>query len=112
MGIAGFAAFIFAIFLALVATWRHLIAYVKLGNKEAATILAALFATQVSIFLFLLSGDVYSGVGSTMFFIAFGLGARVIPKLAARQPDIVVEVASSRRNFARGARKRTGFTAR
>jgi O-antigen ligase len=76
MGAPGFAAFLAAILMALALTYRALRVHLAERDRAAATVAAAAFATQAALFLTSLSGDVYAGVGSVLFFIAFGLGVK------------------------------------
>jgi uncharacterized membrane protein YhaH (DUF805 family) len=76
MGIPGLVTFLISIFLALMFTYRRLRDYRRRGCLEEAAILAAAFATQLAIFLITASGDVYAGIGSLLFFIAFGLATK------------------------------------
>jgi hypothetical protein len=84
MGYFGSVAFLAAIFVAMVQTLRNLMHYRAERDRSSATAVAACLAAQATLLLVTFSGDVYSGIGSVCFFIAFALGIkRTVPATLA-----------------------------
>ena len=76
MGFPGLFALVCALLIAMFQTNAALRRRVKANETGLASIAAASLATQVAMFLAMISGDDYSGVGSVAVFIAIGLALK------------------------------------
>ncbi len=86
MGYPGLLAFCLALLLAMTASFRSYLVQRKSGNAAAASIVASMIATQVALAFTCIAGDLYSGIGAVVFFLALGLSL-----MNARGEKVVAE---------------------